>query len=56
MLATEIFKFLKTGKSNLLNASIKIDFETMEIDYINILKLPRCPACESHSGFKNMFL
>jgi hypothetical protein len=26
MLATEIFKFLKTGKSNLLNASIKIDF------------------------------
>lgn len=56
MLATEIFKFLETGQSNLLNSSIKIDFETMEIDYINILKLPRCPACENHSGFKNMFL
>lgn len=56
LLATETFKFLKTGKSNLLNASMKMDFETMEIDYINILKLPRCPACENHSGFKNMFL
>lgn len=56
MLSTEIFKFLSDCKTSLLNACIKMDFEIMDFDLVTILRLPRCPACEKHDGFKNMFL
>jgi len=56
ILSTEIFKFLISSKSVLINSCIKLELENMDFDLVTILRLPRCPACEKHDGFKNMFL
>lgn len=54
---TAVLPFLSGGKSFLLERAIHVDFERAAIDYQNILKLPRCPACApARPGYRNTFL
>jgi len=40
-------RFLINGYSALNDRAIFINFEDISIDYQNVMKLPRCPVCES---------
>ena len=49
--------FLSGGKSFLLERAVHVDFERAAIDYQNILKLPRCPACSpARPAYRHTFL
>ncbi len=55
--ATGIFRFLTMGSSFLVGRVNRIDFERMSIDYENVLRLPRCPACGPHRpGYRHLFM
>ena len=55
--ATGIFRFLTIGTSFLVGRVNRIDFERMSIDYENVLRLPRCPACGPHRpGYRHLFM
>ena len=41
-----ITRFVLKKRSSLLDRAIFINFEDMSVDSQNLLKLPRCPACQ----------
>lgn len=54
---TGTIPFLSTGKSFLIEHSVRVDFERATVDYQNVLKLPRCPACASlRPSYRHTFL
>ncbi len=49
--------FVAGVKSFLLERAVRIDFERLEIDYQDILRLPRCPACSpTRPAYRHTFL
>jgi bacteriocin biosynthesis cyclodehydratase domain-containing protein len=54
--AAGALSFLATGRSFLLGRAIRTDFERMSVDYEDIRRLPRCPACGPFRPFRNVFL
>ncbi len=55
--ATGILRFLVSGKSHLVGRTNRVDFERLSVDFEDVLKLPRCPACSSgRPGYRNLFM
>ncbi len=55
--ATAAIPFLAGRGSFLLERAVHVDFERAEIDYQNVLKLPRCPACSpARHPYRHPFL
>lgn len=55
--STGIARFLLSGRSFLVGRANRIDFERLSIDYENVLRLPRCPACgPARPGYRNLFM
>ena len=49
--------FMTGGKSFLLERAVHVDFERAEIDYQDVLRLPRCPACApARPAYRHTFL
>lgn len=54
---TAALPFLSGGKSFLLERAVHVDFERVEIDYQDVLRLPRCPACApARPAYRHTFL
>ena len=52
-----IVPFLVTGRSFAVGRCLFVEFERMSIDYQEILKLPRCPACSPlRPGYRHSYL
>lgn len=50
-------QFLARGQAMTVGRSIRIDFERLSVDYQDVLKLPRCPACGSERApYRQLFL
>jgi len=49
-------KFLLTRYSALNERAIFIQFEDLSIDYQNVFRLPRCPACGDKVAYKHSFV
>lgn len=50
-------KFLTSGYSCINGRAIFINFEDLSLDYQNVLKLPRCPACANlKHAYKHSFV
>ncbi len=43
---TALLPFLTTGKSFAVSRCVRVDFERLSVDYVDVLKLPRTPACK----------
>jgi hypothetical protein len=43
-------QFLATRTSPVLDRLISIDFDAMQIDWDDVLRLPRCPVCSGGLG------
>jgi thiazole/oxazole-forming peptide maturase SagC family component len=42
---TSLLRFLATEQTFTIGRAIRVNFETLSIDYQEVMKLPRCPAC-----------
>jgi bacteriocin biosynthesis cyclodehydratase domain-containing protein len=57
MASAAILQFLVRGQSFAVNRATRIDFERMSIDYQDVLRLPRCPACGLDRGaYRHVFM
>jgi thiazole/oxazole-forming peptide maturase SagC family component len=55
--ATAALSFLCSGKTYVVGRCVRIDFERFAVDYQDILRLPRCPACApQRPGYRHTFL
>ena len=43
--ATAALSFLSAGQSFVVGRCVRVDFERFAVDYQDVLRLPRCPAC-----------
>jgi bacteriocin biosynthesis cyclodehydratase domain-containing protein len=44
---TAALSFLTSGQSFVVGRAVRLDFERFGVDYQDVLRLPRCPACAS---------
>ncbi len=52
-----VMRFLLSGRSFLVGRANRFDFERLSIDYEEVLRLPRCPACAlSRPGYRALFM
>lgn len=52
-----LLPFLISGRSFAIGRCMRIDFERISVDYEDVLKLPRCPACKPQQpGYIHTFL
>lgn len=50
-------QFLARGQAMTVGRSIRIDFERLSVDYQDVLRLPRCPACGTdRAPYRQLFL
>jgi len=55
--ATSAIEFLTSGKSFTIERAVRINFERASIDYQDVLRLPRCPACATkRAPYRHLFL
>ncbi len=55
--STGIMHFLLSGRSFLVERCHRIDFERLSVDYGQVLRLPRCPACSSQRpAYRHLFM
>jgi bacteriocin biosynthesis cyclodehydratase domain-containing protein len=55
--ATAALSFLGSGQCFLAGRSLRLDFERFSVDYQELLKLPRCPACAGlRTDYRHTFL
>lgn len=55
--ATALLRFLVSGRSFLVGRCNRVDFERLSVDYEEVLRLPRCPACApSRPGYRHLFM
>ncbi|MDY7094226.1 MAG: TOMM precursor leader peptide-binding protein [Acidobacteriota bacterium] len=55
--AMGILRFLLSGRSFLVGRTNRVDFERLSIDFEEVLRLPRCPACgPNRPGYRNLFM
>jgi bacteriocin biosynthesis cyclodehydratase domain-containing protein len=54
---TSVLQFLLGGKTFTIGRAIRLNFETLSIDFQDVFKLPRCPACSSERpSYRQLFL
>ncbi len=53
---TGLLHFLLSGKSFLIGRSVRFDFERLSVDYEEVFRLPRCPACSPYRPYRHLFL
>jgi bacteriocin biosynthesis cyclodehydratase domain-containing protein len=54
---TALLGFLLNEGSFAVAQCVRVDFERLSIDYENVLKLPRCPACrDPRPAYRNTYL
>ncbi len=54
---TAVLPFLTTGRSFAVGRCVRFDFERLSVDYEEVLKLPRCPACgPQRPGYRHLYL
>jgi bacteriocin biosynthesis cyclodehydratase domain-containing protein len=54
---TALLRFLVSGRSFLVGRCNRLDFERLSVDYEEVLRLPRCPACSSsRPGYRHLFM
>jgi bacteriocin biosynthesis cyclodehydratase domain-containing protein len=55
--AVAVLRFLTGGQTFTIGRAIRLSFETMSIDFEDVFKLPRCPACNSdRPSYRHLFL
>lgn len=55
--STALLPFLISGQSFAVARCVRVDFERVSVDYEDVLKLPRCPACKMQQpGYRHTFL
>lgn len=55
--ATAALRFLATGASFATNRALRVDFERLAVDYQEVLRFPRCPACAAQRpSYRHLFL
>lgn len=55
--STLALRYLMSNQAPTPGRAVRIDFERLGVDYIDVLKLPRCPACGSQrSAYRHLFL
>lgn len=56
-LMTALIPFLISGRSFAVGRSLRVDLERLSVDGVDVLKLPRCPACSAQRpGYRHLFL
>lgn len=54
---TLALRYLMSNQAPTPGRAVRIDFERLGVDYIDVLKLPRCPACgPQRSAYRHLFL
>lgn len=54
---TGALSYLSAGQCPLIGRCLRVDFERFAVDYQDVLKLPRCPACVStRPAYRHTFL
>jgi len=54
---TGVLHFLISGKSFLVGRGIHLDLEQLSVDYEDVLRLPRCPACSTlRASYRHLFM
>lgn len=54
---TLALRYLMSNQAHTPGRAVRIDFERLGVDYVDVLKLPRCPACGSQrSAYRHLFL
>ena len=54
---TLALRYLVSNQAPTSARAVRIDFERLGVDYVDVLKLPRCPACGSQrSAYRHLFL
>jgi len=49
--------YLASGRSALVGRCHRIDFERMTVDYEDVLRMPRCPACSpGRAAYRHLFM
>lgn len=51
-----LLRFLLSGRSFVVGRCIRFDFERLSVDYEEVLRLPRCPACNPYRPHRHLFL
>jgi bacteriocin biosynthesis cyclodehydratase domain-containing protein len=55
--AISILRFLLSGTAFTVGRAVHVDFERMSIDYQDVLRVPRCPACNAvRAAYRHTFL
>jgi bacteriocin biosynthesis cyclodehydratase domain-containing protein len=55
--ATAAAQFLLRGTTFTIDRAVRVNFETASIDYQDVQRLPRCPACEGlRPPYRHLFL
>lgn len=57
LVTTSALRFLIGGQTFTVGRAIRLDFERLSIDYVDVMRLPRCPACgPSRPPYRQLFL
>lgn len=56
MAAVGVLHFLTSGQSFLTGRCVRMDFERLSVDYEEVLRLPRCPACAPYRPYRHTYL
>ena len=55
--AISTLRFLLSGTSFTVGRAVHVDFERMSFDYQDVLRVPRCPACDGlRAAYRHTFL
>jgi bacteriocin biosynthesis cyclodehydratase domain-containing protein len=55
--AISTLRFLLSGTTFTVGRAVHVDFERMSIDYQDVLRVPRCPACNAvRAAYRHTFL
>jgi len=54
--ATAVMHFMCNDESFLVGRCVRHDFERLTVDYEEVLRLPRCPACAPYRPYRHSFL
>ncbi len=53
---TGLLHYIASGKSHLVGRCLRHDFERLTVDYEEVLRLPRCPACAPFRPYRHPYL
>jgi bacteriocin biosynthesis cyclodehydratase domain-containing protein len=54
---TSVLRMLTLGHTFTIGRAVRLDLERMSVDYVDVLRLPRCPACRAERpAYRHLFL